>query len=687
MTEEILIKVELDKPEAEKQVNELSKSITNLTTENKNLIATNKELEKQGKANSKEYLENTKQIEINKQKINENNSSRKNLIQAIIAEDNSIKGLQIRNRELVQQRNLISTATEEGRAAIQKINAEIDKNNATIKENVSALEEQKLNVGNYTESIKQAASQIQVGGVSVGDLTGKLTSLLNPVTAGIAGFTALVGILTRGRQAQELFAQASAATSGVLDKLTKDTTELVETLAKQTKEGDNYFKVALKTNPIYIQLASSLKVLDAVTGGYISSLREAGEAAANFEARLQKIRILNLTNTQTSKELLKEEEKLRQIRDDDTRSFPERIAANEKILELEERRRRLLVSNVVKELEIVQSQIDNIGRQNASLDLLQREADLLNERADIIEDSTGKESEALTNRNSLQREYNALLEETKQKKLDELAAQEEAVRAEEDALIEQLNKEIEQIEEFENLKNETFRQIEDSFRAEQKQKEDQRLAESLAAQKRYTDAVTALKRTEAQEAIRLSSILQGLFRSDNAVSKTFGLLQIGINSAVGVSNAVKAGSGIPWPGNLAAILSGISAVLAGIGQAKSLLTGFATGGYLRSSMGIPIKRSNGDDRLITAKVGETILTPEQTARVGTSRLAAAGVPGFATGGIVGNETRIAAGQAESQFDINRLAGLINGIQPVLVYQDFEIAQDNILGTRNRAQVI
>lgn len=62
--------------------------------------------------------------------------------------------------------------------------------------------------------------------------------------------------------------------------------------------------------------------------------------------------------------------------------------------------------------------------------------------------------------------------------------------------------------------------------------------------------------------------------------------------------------------------------------------GFATGGIIRD--GFKIRRSNGDDRLITAKTGETILTRQQTRFIGSDLLSLAGVPGFATGGQVGN---------------------------------------------------
>jgi hypothetical protein len=64
-----------------------------------------------------------------------------------------IQALQVRNRELVKQRNEISTSTAEGRAKIALLNQEIDKNNTTIRTNVSQLEKQKINIGNYASAL------------------------------------------------------------------------------------------------------------------------------------------------------------------------------------------------------------------------------------------------------------------------------------------------------------------------------------------------------------------------------------------------------------------------------------------------------------------------------------------------------------------------------------------------------
>lgn len=63
------------------------------------------------------------------------------------------------------------------------------------------------------------------------------------------------------------------------------------------------------------------------------------------------------------------------------------------------------------------------------------------------------------------------------------------------------------------------------------------------------------------------------------------------------------------------------------------------------------------------------------------------LPGYAVGGIVGNETRLATQNASAQFDLNQMATLINQVQTILVLEDFEAKQSSVQQTQRRATVI
>ena len=105
----------------------------------------------------------------------------------------------------------------------------------------------------------------------------------------------------------------------------------------------------------------------------------------------------------------------------------------------------------------------------------------------------------------------------------------------------------------------------------ERKKERERQAEEIAAQKKQFEEIATV--AGATGSI-ISSALQlvGDEAARNTVQgKVLALIQIGLKTAEGIANAVAAGSGIPFPGNLPAIASGIAAVTTGIAGARQAL--------------------------------------------------------------------------------------------------------------------
>lgn len=223
MEEKILISIELEKADNEKEVDQLTRKITDLQTATANLQKQNNELIKTGKQNSQEYVENTRQIEINKQKIGEAISTRKGMIQTLIAEDNSIKGLRIRNAELIKQRDNLNTSTEAGRIAIANINAEINKNNEVIKANVSAQEKQRLGVGGYTDALDKLVPGLgaTINGIkamtqaAIAFIATPLGLVLGAIALAIAAVTAY---FKGSEEGQNKFNKLAAVGSAILEQ-------------------------------------------------------------------------------------------------------------------------------------------------------------------------------------------------------------------------------------------------------------------------------------------------------------------------------------------------------------------------------------------------------------------------------------------------------------------------------------
>jgi len=87
---------------------------------------------------------------------------------------------------------------------------------------------------------------------------------------------------------------------------------------------------------------------------------------------------------------------------------------------------------------------------------------------------------------------------------------------------------------------------------------------------------------------------------------------------------------------------------------ESLIAGFAEGGKVESRHGTPISRRNGDNRIVTVKTGEVVLTEQQQAALGGPQtFARIGVPGF-RGNNYGQSAFALGGRVSMPDDSSRL---------------------------------
>jgi len=150
------------------------------------LQASQKELQQAGEGTSQQFIQQSATLKNLQQTYNKQlnvvqqlEAADKNAANAVDAVNTALKS-EIKsidqatenNKQLRIVRNQLNLATEEGRTALDAINKKIDQNTTFIKENVSALEQQKMNIGNYSDSIKEALGN------------------LNPFNGGITGFVA-----------------------------------------------------------------------------------------------------------------------------------------------------------------------------------------------------------------------------------------------------------------------------------------------------------------------------------------------------------------------------------------------------------------------------------------------------------------------------------------------------------------
>ena len=110
----------------------------------------------------------------------------------------------------------------------------------------------------------------------------------------------------------------------------------------------------------------------------------------------------------------REAEKLRQIRDDESKTIEERIAANNKLAEVLDEQERLMLANADAVIAAAQAQFDKNNNDENQIALLEAKA----EREGILAQIEGFRSEQLMNINALERERVDLLDEEKEKAIE-----------------------------------------------------------------------------------------------------------------------------------------------------------------------------------------------------------------------------------------------------------------------------
>lgn len=157
------------------------------------LQASQKELTKAGEGTSTTFIQQAAQIKALQGAYN----SQLNVVTQLTAADKaaatateavttalnkeitSIDAATENNKQLKTVRNQLNLATDEGRAALEAINKKMNENTAFIKENASASEQLKMNIGNYTESIIDAYREIEKEKKALEDVNKELVEQRN----------------------------------------------------------------------------------------------------------------------------------------------------------------------------------------------------------------------------------------------------------------------------------------------------------------------------------------------------------------------------------------------------------------------------------------------------------------------------------------------------------------------------
>lgn len=445
MAEEIIIgKLIIDNSDLNAAMVSSKKAIVDLENEQKKLKKDTEGLSSANEEQLQSFIDNETELKKLKAEYAANQKSVLELTKAQNGLDDALQAnIKTQNdaiantNDLIKARRQIDATTTEGAKAIAEINAKIDENNRLMNASNSQLEQQKVNIGNYGDEFKNAASNLNplngglegfivradeaggAGNLVTNSLGGMAQGFLGVAKAGLAFiatpvgaivlalvviFGAITNAMNRSEEATAKITKVFALFSGVINALLKAIVPLgeyfinyyVKTLEKVAEATDKAFQ-AISTGLKFLGFNDAAKSVDNFTGSVKDSIK-VSQDLATAELQLEKSqRKARLTQLQYQKEA----EKFRQIRDDENRSIAERIKANDDLGATLKRQLKDELAIAQTALKVANLRIKAEGSTKATLDT---QADALTQIADIQERITGQESEQLANRVSLQKE-------------------------------------------------------------------------------------------------------------------------------------------------------------------------------------------------------------------------------------------------------------------------------------------
>lgn len=180
----VILNLQVDQSKAVKDLEKTEAALLDLKEEQREL---NKEY-RAGTISQQQYVRENLKLQTAIKKENEQKSTLNKLINA---ESGSRNALRLKISQLRKEYDDLNTETEEGAKRARALAIELSNLNDKLNRGSKNAGFFKDNIGQYPTALAEAAKGINVAGVSVGDLSGKLAAFVNPATAAVGVLTAL----------------------------------------------------------------------------------------------------------------------------------------------------------------------------------------------------------------------------------------------------------------------------------------------------------------------------------------------------------------------------------------------------------------------------------------------------------------------------------------------------------------
>lgn len=306
----VLAELDIDIDLLLKSTSDLKKQIDSIKNAQKELVISGKGTSEQFieneavlKSLNSAYSSNVKAIQ-ESGKATENQVAQTELLNiALNTEVTSITEAREQNKLLNKLRNETNTTTAEGQAQITALNKKLDENNDYIKSNADAYLKQKINIGNYTDSVREAFASINplngglgafaqraqeaggAGNLFKGAITGMVQGVLGLVKASLAFIATPIGAVLA----------VIGVVLGTLIGLFRSLDPVMDKVEQGFAAISAIVDVVRQT---FLSLITGAKSLKEAFSGFGSSMASAAKEAANLKNAQQ-----DLADAQRSQEV------------------------------------------------------------------------------------------------------------------------------------------------------------------------------------------------------------------------------------------------------------------------------------------------------------------------------------------------------------------------------------------------
>lgn len=381
-----ILDFEVDQGQAIKDLEKTESAILDLKKQQSEL---NKEY-KAGSITQQQYVAQNLKLQ---QSLKKEQDQKRTLNKLIETESNSRNALKTRISQLTREYDNLNLAEATSAKRADELSKEIKDLSEQVNKTSKDAGLFKDQIGNYPQAFQQAASQIRVAGVSVGDLGTKLASFANPATAVVGIMTGLVSAYAASGVGARDLARAQDILSAAVTASSNAFGDYIDRITGGDGSGDN--------GPFAKLISGLLAYIDLQTA-VTSNL------SADASRALREVELADLAAKRFAKEQLDLAEEQRRMRDAEDLDLQTRLNAAYGIEQFINARERELVKvqeDRLKQLNFLLS----LDRTNLELKKLIKQTEF--EIADIQEDSQGKRTEALNGIIALEKE---LLEIQKQ---------------------------------------------------------------------------------------------------------------------------------------------------------------------------------------------------------------------------------------------------------------------------------